>query len=703
MSIDDEPPSDEPRQEHELPDELETLKALNDELTKAVEGAANPESRVDLATKLQWVRERMDDLSTGTAGPQRPEAEPEPTVYGYQPAPPVGDRQGSGPPPVAQHPAIDPHLAYYLPPVTPDPTEAHLPANDGRRVVSGSRAGRVDPQDSIWRRRPWLPMVIGFLVGVLLAAIVGVQLLSDDDDTGEVDAALVGTTPASPEDADVIGEVRSLLDSMGFPTVVVEARDGSIALVGSVATEANRQAVIGATSRLTGGLPFDSSALTVNSAGATATPATVDPTSAAAAMQRELERILAVTPIIFDEAQVGVTERHQLVLNNVITTMQAYPDQSVTIVGYTDHQGSPEANERLSRERAANVRDYLLAQGIAPTRLDVRAAGEVEATGADSRGLLERRVEFVVAGTTAAVPASTGIRVGLVGPSASNDLAFTQSMVDALNLLAGERGIEVSVTDSTFVESDAEEALRGYAEDGYDLVISHGSQFAAVVQRLAAEFPTVAFAWGPGFETFGFANVYPYDARAQEGGYVLGAIASLLTDSASLGVVGAIETGDGVLYIEGFKAGALAERAETDILVEYTGSFSDIGLAKTAATGHIDAGADVLTGSAQMVVGAVDAAAARGVLWFGTQANQTSLAPGIVVASQVYHWEVVLRPILDDIAAGRLAGESQSITLANRGLLIEYNGGYALPPEIRQRADELVTAISSGETVPPDG
>jgi outer membrane protein OmpA-like peptidoglycan-associated protein len=148
-------------------------------------------------------------------------------------------------------------------------------------------------------------------------------------------------------------------------------------------------------------------------------------------MQRELERILAITPIIFDEAQVAITERHQLVLNNVVTTMLAYPDQPVTIIGYTDLEGSPEANEQLSRARATNVRDYLVGQGVSSDRLDVRAAGEAEATGAASRGQLERRVEFEVTGGAAAT--TGGLRVGVVGPSASNDLAFTQSMVNAVN------------------------------------------------------------------------------------------------------------------------------------------------------------------------------------------------------------------------------------------------------------------------------
>ena len=67
-----------------------------------------------------------------------------------------------------------------------------------------------------------------------------------------------------------------------------------------------------------------------------------------------------------------------------------------------------------------------------------------------------------------------------------------------------------------------------------------------------------------------------------------------------------------------------------------------------------------MTGTAQMVVGATGVALEEGVAWFGTQSNQTALGEDIVVASQVYHWEV----ILDDIVAAMEAGEAGSVMIA---------------------------------------
>ncbi|HHC07445.1 MAG TPA: BMP family ABC transporter substrate-binding protein [Actinobacteria bacterium] len=288
-------------------------------------------------------------------------------------------------------------------------------------------------------------------------------------------------------------------------------------------------------------------------------------------------------------------------------------------------------------------------------------------------------------------------RIAVVAPSASNDLAFTQSIVDAVNRIADERGnIEVAITDGTFVVEDAAAAIRDYANQGYDLVIAHGSQYGGSLQEIAPEFPDTSFAWGTAADTFGLDNVFAYEAASNEGGYVMGAMAAMLSESGVVGIIGPIEVGDAKLYVDGFAAGVKATDPEATVNINYTGSFSDVGLAAEAAEAQIAAGADVLTGTAQMVVGAVGVAKDKGVLWFGTQSNQTSLAPEIVVASQVYHWEVILSEILDAIGRGEKGGTSYEIDLANGGIVIEYNEQFELPDDVKQKAEETIAGIVDG-------
>jgi len=310
-------------------------------------------------------------------------------------------------------------------------------------------------------------------------------------------------------------------------------------------------------------------------------------------------------------------------------------------------------------------------------------------------------------GTTAAEPEEQELfRVAVVMPSAINDLAFSQSMYDALlsiqESMGGEEYMQFVYSDNMFVVDDAAAAIRDYAAEGYDLIIAHGSQYGSSLQEIAPDFPETSFAHGTTVNTFvdeGITNVFAYEAASDEGGYVNGVIAASLSESGVIGVVGPIETGDAKLYVDGFILGAESVNPEIDVNVNYIGSFSDVALAAEAANTHVSAGADSLTGTAQMVVGAIGVAEEAGALWFGTQANQTSLAPDIVVASQVYHWEVILTDMIDQITSGTYGGTAYTIDLANGGEVIEYNPDFELPADVMDLATATIDGIIDGSIV----
>ena len=287
--------------------------------------------------------------------------------------------------------------------------------------------------------------------------------------------------------------------------------------------------------------------------------------------------------------------------------------------------------------------------------------------------------------------------VAVVLPSAANDLAFSQSMVDSLNRLKDDGTIDdFAMSENMFVVEDAATAIRDYADQGYDLVIAHGSQYGSSLEEIAPDYPDTAFAWGTAADTFGLPNVSGYTAAADQGGYVNGAMAAMLAGDGSLGVIGPIEVGDGKLYVDGFEAGAHSVDPDIEVGINYTESFSDTALAAEAATSFIDGGATVLSGTAQMTVGAIGVAKDRGVLWFGTNSDQAQLAPDIVVASQVYHWEVALSELIAGIEAGTLGGSTYDINLGNGGEVIEFNPDFDLSADVRSAADELISELASG-------
>lgn len=299
-------------------------------------------------------------------------------------------------------------------------------------------------------------------------------------------------------------------------------------------------------------------------------------------------------------------------------------------------------------------------------------------------------------------------RVAAVAPSAADDLAFSQSMYDALVAVQeemGEDAFQFDFQDGTFVVDDAAVALRDWASSGdYDLVIAHGSQFGAILEELAPDFPEVSFAWGTDVNTFGLDNVFAYTVAAEEGGFINGVIAAQMTESGVIGVIGPIEVGDAKLYVDGFVAGAAYEDEDVEVNVVYIQSFSDVPLATEAAETHIANDADVLTGTAQMVVGPIGVALQNEIPWFGTQSSQAELAAESGVMFQVYHWEVVLDEMIGLIGEGTLGGETYVLTLENEGIAMEisdqaFGGDEDEIEALQEQVDELSEGIVSGDIV----
>ncbi|NML64168.1 OmpA family protein [Hymenobacter sp. RP-2-7] len=84
-------------------------------------------------------------------------------------------------------------------------------------------------------------------------------------------------------------------------------------------------------------------------------------------------------------------------LDQMVAILNEYPDYSLSIAGHTDSKGADDYNLRLSYERAASARKYMLDHGIPAERIEARGYGETKpiASNATAAGqALNRRVDF---------------------------------------------------------------------------------------------------------------------------------------------------------------------------------------------------------------------------------------------------------------------------------------------------------------------
>lgn len=257
-----------------------------------------------------------------------------------------------------------------------------------------------------------------------------------------------------------------------------------------------------------------------------------------------------------------------------------------------------------------------------------------------------------------------GIRVAVVTAGAENGRASHRGIIGAADTLTGVA--ELSVTADTPDPADAAAVIRGYADEGYDLIVAHGSHYGARVQEIAVDHPETAFAWGTATDTFGLDNVSSYTAASDEGGYVLGSLAASMCSR--IGVVGQVESRDGMRFVEGFKLGAEAGGARVDVT---TADIADDGLGAEAATTLVRAGADCLAGTDEVAAGAITVAEREKMPWFGDQLDRTETSGTAAMAGQIYDWDIVLQGLVDDVAEGGLGGNIYGIDLDNGGLVID--------------------------------
>lgn len=82
--------------------------------------------------------------------------------------------------------------------------------------------------------------------------------------------------------------------------------------------------------------------------------------------------------IRFETGRSVLAESATVVLDEVAGLLDRYPDTRIRIAGHTDSRGSPNANLRISRERARAVAAALAERGVAPDRLIAQGYGDTQ-------------------------------------------------------------------------------------------------------------------------------------------------------------------------------------------------------------------------------------------------------------------------------------------------------------------------------------
>lgn len=294
------------------------------------------------------------------------------------------------------------------------------------------------------------------------------------------------------------------------------------------------------------------------------------------------------------------------------------------------------------------------------------------------------------------------MKVALVLPGKKDDVSFNQAMYRGMNdyYNAHSDEIELTVVENVYDVADIEPTLIEYADSGYDVIIGHGYQFSEPVNTVAQQYPDACFLLGCGV---GYQrNSAQYDVQLEAGGYLMGVIAALATESNKIGVIGGGEGSEITRGHEGFKAGAKSINPDIEIQEVYTGDWNDTTGAYEAAIGMYDSGVDVIWHSGDGIgLGVVQAAEEKDQYVLGNVEDQLPLAPQNVLSGLQYEWGNALENIFASIKDGSFFSDTKDVIMINVA-----NGGLSMTDindtKGRLTEDELATIADVYEKLGQD-
>ena len=117
--------------------------------------------------------------------------------------------------------------------------------------------------------------------------------------------------------------------------------------------------------------------------------------------------IVNMSDVLFDTAKFSLRPLAREKLAKVAGIVSGHPGLRLDVEGYTDSVGGDEYNQRLSEQRGASVRDYLIQQGMPVGSVTARGFGKAQpvASNDTAQGRQQnRRVELVIAGEIIGTP-----------------------------------------------------------------------------------------------------------------------------------------------------------------------------------------------------------------------------------------------------------------------------------------------------------
>jgi basic membrane protein A and related proteins len=296
--------------------------------------------------------------------------------------------------------------------------------------------------------------------------------------------------------------------------------------------------------------------------------------------------------------------------------------------------------------------------------------------------------------------ANSNLRIAVITDANFSDKGWGESSLNAGRYIGQKYNFSIALEDNVAIP-DIEMTLRKYSESGYDLIIAHGFQWGEPALQVGQTYPQTKIVVFTGLvESRNVASIFP---QQQEGSFLLGALAGMMTNTSVIGFVGGEEYPNVVNIFEGYKHGAEWVNDNITVIGTYLNDWDNPARGREAATSIIRQGADFISHVADSSgQGVIQASDDSGIYALGAVQDQNHLAPDTVLSSFVLDvdkaYDSAVKMVMDGNFTGKIFRPGIELQSGSHGEGIVYLAPFhgletQVPESVQERLAKLTSEI----------
>jgi len=318
-------------------------------------------------------------------------------------------------------------------------------------------------------------------------------------------------------------------------------------------------------------------------------------------------------------------------------------------------------------------------------------------------------------GVTKAPPENKSLKVVNLINGVLGDKSFFDSANRGMEMAKKDFGIEVKTIEAGVDPAKWKPALEdAAANEDYDILIVGTFQMSEFLQEVAPKYPDkkfIIYDVSVDYSKCDCKNVYSVTYKQNEGSYLAGLYAGLMSQSKIVGAVGGQDIPVINDFIVGYKQGAKdAGLSEQSVIVQYAGGWNDPAKGKEIALAMYQQGADIVFNIAGGTgVGIFQAAQEVNKYAIGVDSDQALIIETTnpeqakhILTSMMKNVDNSLYRAIKLHLEGKLPyGQAEALGIAEGGVGLAKNKYYEenTPAEVKAKIDQAEKDIIAGKIV----